>query len=156
MCVHVYVCMYVVSSTDSWTIHAFLNKTLVSLATEYPWMLFKLNEWYMYCVLAAWCECYCLFLADSLYSSKGYSEKETISIDTMQHHLYQCSLTSHNSSTTMPSLIVNVEMMLKDGPAYIIWPTNWDAIWSQSCLSEIWKIVLQRRDAEVLETPWGV
>ena len=75
-------CVHIVNSTDSWTIHAFLNKTWVSLAPEYPLMLFKLNEWYMYCVLAAWCECYCLFLADSFYLSKGYSEKGTIFTDT--------------------------------------------------------------------------
>ena len=155
VCVCTCICVYIVSSTDSWTIHAFLNKTLVSLAPEYPLILFKLTEWCMYCKLAAWCECYCLFFADSFCLSKESSEKGTIITNTSAISTSAASPTT-NSSTTMPSLIVNVEMMLEERPAYIILPTNWDAIWSQSCLSNMWKTVSQRRDTEVLETPWGV
>ena len=41
------------------------------------------TEWMIhYCKLATWCKCYCLFFADSFYSSKGCSEKGTIFTNT--------------------------------------------------------------------------
>ena len=79
-----------------------------------PGMLFKLNEWYKSCELAARFKlfivsCRFFLLIEGMLWKRNHFHQH-------QRHLYQCSLTSHSSSTIMSSLnpSISVEMILEE------------------------------------------